>query len=95
MQLIVSYCLDNVEMAKKKIISVTLDEDVVQWVDEVSKNLGMSRSEFMNMTLSGGRDAHDMVDKAIDKWFDKKKADAKSKLELAEIQSKSRKGVGK
>jgi len=82
-------------MPRKKIISVTLDEDLVQWVDEVSKNLGMSRSEFLNMTLSGGRDARDMVDKAIDRWFDHKKADAKSKLELAEIQSKSRKGAVK
>ena len=79
-------------MPRKKIISVTLDEDVIQWVDEVSKNLGMSRSEFLNMTLSGGRDARELVDQAIDKWFDKKKTEAKSKLELTSNQSKSRKG---
>jgi hypothetical protein len=78
---------------KKKIISVTLDEDVIQWVDEVSKNLEMSRSEFLNMTLSGGRDANGLVEKVIDSWFDQKKADAKSKLQLTSLLQSPRKGA--
>ena len=57
-------------MGKVK-VSIALDEDVLKWTDEVAKGLGMSRSEFINMVLGGGRDAKELVDKVIDKWFDR------------------------
>lgn len=64
----------------KRIVSLTLDEDVIKWVDEVARNLRMSRSEFINMVLSGGRDANKLVDEIIDKWFDRQKSEIKSRL---------------
>lgn len=63
-------------------ISLTLDEDVLEWTDEVAGNLEMSRSEFINMILSGGRDAKELVDEIIDKWFDRKKSEIKARLEI-------------
>ncbi|MEM3703357.1 MAG: ribbon-helix-helix domain-containing protein [Candidatus Bathyarchaeia archaeon] len=64
----------------KKVISLTLDEDIIQWVDEVAEGIGMSRSEFINFVLSGGREASDFIDKLFDKWFNQKKAELKSRL---------------
>jgi hypothetical protein len=89
-------------MPQKKIISLTLDEDVIVWLDEIAKSLGMSRSEFVNMILSGGKDARNMLDKLVDNWFDRKKADVdikraetKAKLEVpAKSFASPRKGVG-
>jgi len=66
-------------MGKVK-ISIALDKDVLEWLDEVAENLGMSRSEFINMVLSGGRDARKLVDEIVDKWFDRKKSEIKSRL---------------
>jgi predicted transcriptional regulator len=66
-------------MGKVK-ISIALDEDVLEWIDEIAENLRMSRSEFINMVLSGGRDARKLVDEIIDKWFDRKKSEIKSRL---------------
>jgi predicted transcriptional regulator len=66
-------------MGKVK-ISIALDEDVLEWIDEIAENLRMSRSEFINMVLSGGRDARKLVDEIVDKWFDRKKSEIKSRL---------------
>ena len=66
-------------MGKVK-ISIALDKDVLEWLDEVAENLGMSRSEFINMVVSGGRDARKLVDEIVDKWFDRKKSEIKSRL---------------
>ena len=87
---------------KKKIVSMTLDEDVVEWLDEIAENLDMSRSEFVNMILSGGRDAKNLMDKVVDNWFDQKKTEVdraramvKAKLEAPiEISSQSSKRRG-
>ena len=71
-------------MSKKKgkrIVSIFLDEDVLNVVDETARNLGMSRSEFINFVLSAGLQAKEQIDKLIDKWFDQKKAEMKAKLE--------------
>lgn len=68
-------------MGKVK-VSIALDEDVLEWVNDVAENLEMSRSEFINMILSGGRDAKELVDKMIDKWFDRKKSEVKARLEV-------------
>ncbi len=75
-------------MAKKK-VSITLDEDVLIWIDEAAGGLGMSRSEFINFVFSGGRDAKLIeIDKIVDQWYfqkkaeiDQKKAEMMAKLE--------------
>jgi len=71
-------------------VSIALDEDVLEWTDEVAKGLGMSRSEFINMVLGGGRDAKELVDKVIDKWFDRKKSEIKARLEVPATYSRRR-----
>ena len=68
-------------MTKEK-VSITLDKEVLAWVDEAAKGTGMSRSEFINFVLSGGRDAKDMFDTMIDKWFDQKKTELKDALKV-------------
>ena len=71
-------------MSKKKgkrIVSIFLDEDVLNIIDETARNLGMSRSEFINFVFSGAIHAKELMDKIIDKWFDQKKAEMKAKLE--------------
>ena len=73
---------------KKRIVCLTLDEDVINWVDEVAENLRMSRSEFINMVLSGGRDARKLVDEIVDKWFDRKKSEIKSRLDFQPVIAK-------
>lgn len=35
----------------KKIISINLDEEVIEELDELSKKMGVSRSQFVEMTL--------------------------------------------
>jgi hypothetical protein len=72
----------------KIIVSLTLDKDVVEWVDKIAESLGMSRSEFVNMILSGGRDANKLVDEIIDKWFDRKKSEIKSRLGFQPLMAK-------
>lgn len=50
----------------KKIISLTISEDLVNQVDKGSKAMGMSRSEFVELLLQKGfhfaEDATDTVD---------------------------------
>ncbi|MEM2104524.1 MAG: ribbon-helix-helix domain-containing protein [Candidatus Bathyarchaeia archaeon] len=67
-------------MNEKVKISITLDRDIVEWIDEVAEGVGMSRSEFINFVLSGGREASDFIDKLFDKWFNQKKTELKSRL---------------
>lgn len=67
-------------MVKKVLIS--MEEDVLAWVDETATVIGMSRSEFINFVLSGGRDAKEMLDTVIDKWFDQKKTLYKKALKI-------------
>jgi hypothetical protein len=57
-------------------------------VDKIAESLGMSRSEFVNMILSGGRDANKLVDEIIDKWFDRKKSEIKSRLGFQPLMAK-------
>jgi hypothetical protein len=69
-------------------ICLTLEKDVLEWTDKVAKSLGMTRSEFINMVLSGGRDANKLVDEIIDKWFDRKKSEIKSRLGFQPVMAK-------
>lgn len=66
---------------KKKVL-ISMDIDVLEWVDEAAQGTSMSRSEFINFVLSGGRDSTEMLDIVIDKWVNQKKTELKVALKV-------------
>ena len=66
-------------------VSITLDKEILSWVDEAAQGTDMSRSEFINFVLSGGRDSKEMLDMVIDKWFNQKKTEIKDALKVPVI----------
>lgn len=59
---------------EKVIVALTIDKDVLEATDETAEGLGMSRSAYINMILSGARDSRDIIEKFMDKLFDRKKS---------------------
>ena len=48
----------------KKVISLSLEENTIKEIDELSKSMGISRSNFCEMTLRtavGGQSVHDFT----------------------------------
>ena len=44
-------------MERKKVhINITIDEDLNEWVEEISTELRMNRSQFINNLISAGKD---------------------------------------
>jgi len=66
-------------MTKAK-VSLTLDKEILSWVDKSAQGTNMSRSEFINFVLSGGRDSTEMLDMVIDKWANQKVTKLKDAL---------------
>ena len=81
--------LGEQRLPKKRIVSITMDEDVLAWVDKSATGTGMSRSEFINFVLSGGRDSTEMLDMVIDKWANQKVTKLKDAL-LVSVKTGSR-----
>ncbi len=51
----------------KKVVSFTLSENVTEKIDQTSKALGMSRSEYVEKMLSKGFHFNDEIKESVDK----------------------------
>jgi len=61
-------------VARKKVkVSLTLDSDVVEWIDKASEGMGMNRSEFVNFVLRGGIDAKEKIESLMTEMLEKRK----------------------
>ena len=61
-------------MTRKKVkVSLTLDSDVVEWIDKASEGMGMNRSEFVNFVLRGGIDAKEKIESLMTEMLEKRK----------------------
>jgi predicted transcriptional regulator len=67
---------------EKVAVTITLDRDVLEAIDETAKALRVTRSAYLNMVCSGARDANEAIEKALDKWFERKKSEIMAKLEI-------------
>ena len=61
-------------MTRKKVkVSLTLDSDVVEWIDKASEGMCMNRSEFVNFVLRGGIDAKEKIESLMTEMLEKQK----------------------
>lgn len=60
-------CTNNLLTMAKRIVSIALSKDVVESLDQTTKALGMSRSEYIETMIKKGFHFSDDVQKTVTK----------------------------